>query len=202
MNTDKVPECGRLRPQQSSKGDPSAKFRRAPTDGLAAPKDGRTPSQDFFRQGIPARIESRHETRGTAKEGGGLLLGRLSMPIFFQIISGIFALGAVGLASRNLRRLFTWGSASGMVHRVEEVSGRRGRRLYRPAFKFLTREGREVSVCSEMASSHFVYRVGEPVRVLYDVRDPERAEIASFMRLWFPVVVLLFLAGAFFLAGR
>jgi hypothetical protein len=124
------------------------------------------------------------------------------MATFFQIISGIFTLAAASMAFRSLRRLFTWGSASGTVHRVDEVSGRRGQRLFRPAVRFMTRDGREVSVYSEMASSHFVYHVGDSVEVLYDVRNPERAEIASFIRLWFPAVILLFFAGAFFLISR
>lgn len=124
------------------------------------------------------------------------------METFFQIISGVLTLATAGLAFRSLWRLFTWGSASGTVHRVDEVRGRRGQTLFRPTFRFMTRDGHEVSICSEMASSHLVYRVGASVPVLYDPRDPQRAEIASFMRLWFPVVVLLFLAGAFFLISR
>ena len=128
------------------------------------------------------------------------------MPTVIQMvpmtIGGLFTLAAACVAFRSLRRLFTWGSASGTVHRVDEVSGRQGQRMFRPAVRFMTRDGREVSVLSEVATSHGGYRVGESVRILYDVRDPEHAEIASFMRLWFPVVVLLFFAGVFFFVSR
>ena len=133
-------------------------------------------------------------------------LSRFSMPTVIEIvpmtIGVLFTLAAACAAFRSLRRLFTWGSASGTVHRFDVVSGRQGRRMFRPAVRFMTRDGREVSVLSEVATSHGGYRVGESVRILYDVRDPERAEIASFMRPWLPVVVLLLFAGVFFFLGR
>lgn len=117
-------------------------------------------------------------------------------------IGSLLTLAAGGFAWRSFRRMFTWSSASGTVQRVEEESGRQGQRMFRPAVRFLTRDGREVSFLSEVATSHRGYRVGASVRVWYDAQDPERAEIASFSRLWLPVVALLFFAGAFFLVSR
>ena len=74
--------------------------------------------------------------------------------------------------------------------------------MFRPAVRFSTRDGREFSFLSEVSTSHQGYEVGDAVRVLYDPRDPERAEIRSFLRQWFPVVALLSMAGGIFLLIR
>ena len=128
------------------------------------------------------------------------------MPDLIQIVflgvACLLALAAAALAYRSLRRCFTWGSAYGSVQRLDEVPGRRGQPMFRPVVRFTTRDGRELSFASEMASSYPGYRVGATVRVLYNPLDAESAEIASFVRLWLLPVVLLVFAGVFFYVSR
>ncbi len=117
------------------------------------------------------------------------------------IVGSLLTLAAGGLAFRSVRRC-TWSSAAGTVLRLDEETGRKDEARFRAAVGFTTRDGRETSFYSAVATSHRDYRVGDSVRVLYDPRDPERAEIASFVRLWLlPFVLSLFAAG-FFIASR
>ena len=106
------------------------------------------------------------------------------------------------MAFRSLRRCFTWSSATGAVHRLDEETGRKGQARFRAAVGFTSRDGREISFHSEVATTHRDYRVGDSVRVLYDPRDPEHAEIASFVRLWLLPLVLLLFAAVFFYVSR
>jgi hypothetical protein len=73
---------------------------------------------------------------------------------------------------------------------------------FRAAVGFTTRDGREISFYSEVATTHRDYRVGDSVQVLYDPRDPEHAEIASFVRLWLLPFTLLLFAAVFFYLSR
>ena len=125
------------------------------------------------------------------------------------VVGSLLTLAAGGLAFRSLRRCFTWSSATGTVQRLDEEIDRLGRdtklkgaRRFRAAVGFTTRDGREISFCSEVATSHRDYRVGDSVRVLYDPRDPKRAEIASFVRLWSLPIAFSFFAAVFFYISR
>ena len=119
------------------------------------------------------------------------------------VVGSVLTLAAGGLAFRSLRRCFTWSSATGTVHRLDEETGRKGERRFRAAVGFTARDGREISFCSEVATSHRDYRAGDSVRVMYDPRDPKRAEIASFVRLWLlPIAMSLFAAVFFYVSQR
>jgi len=118
------------------------------------------------------------------------------------IIASLLTLPAGGLAFRSLRRCFTWSSASGTVHRLDEETARQGAARFRAAVGFKTRDGREISFYSKVATTHRGYRAGDSVRVLYDPRAPEHAEIASFVRLWLLPFVLSLFAAVFFYISR
>jgi hypothetical protein len=109
------------------------------------------------------------------------------------IVGSVLALAAGGVGFRSLRRCVTWSAASGKVLRLDEEVSRKGDRRFRPAVEFTSRDGRVISFYSEVATFHRGYRPGTSVRVWYDPRDPEHAEIASFARLW----LLPFSLGAF-----
>ena len=113
------------------------------------------------------------------------------------VIGSVLALAAGGVGFRSLRRCVTWPSATGKVLRLDEVFSRKGEPRFRAAVEFITRDGREVSFHSEVATLHRDYRPGTSVRVLYDPRDPEHAEIASFVRLWLLPFALSAFAAVF-----
>ena len=114
------------------------------------------------------------------------------------VIGSLLTLPAGCLAFRSLHRCFIWSSATGAVHRLDEETGRKMEARFRAAVGFKTRDGREISFYSEVATTHRDYRAGDSVRVLYDPRDPEHAEIASFVRLWLLPFVLSLFAAVFF----
>jgi hypothetical protein len=118
------------------------------------------------------------------------------------VIGSLLTLPAVGLAIRSLRRCLTWSSAKGAVQRLDEVTTRKGEARFRTVVGFTTRDGREISFYSEVTTTHRDYRAGDSVRVLYDPRDPEHAEIASFVRLWLLPFSLSLFAVVFFYISR
>ena len=113
------------------------------------------------------------------------------------VIGSVLTMAAGGLAFRSLRRRVTWSVATGKVLRLDEEMDCEGDTKYRAAVKFTTREGREISFHSKVSTTHRDYRAGTSVRVLYDPRDPEHAEIASFVRLWLLPFTLSVFAAAF-----
>ena len=118
------------------------------------------------------------------------------------VVGSMLTLAGGGLAFRSLRRCFTWSSATGAVHRLDEETGRKREARFRAAVGFTTRDGREISFSSEVATTHRDYRIGDSVQVFYDPRDPEHAEIASFVRLWLLPCALLLFAAAFYYQSR
>jgi hypothetical protein len=118
------------------------------------------------------------------------------------VVGSFLALAACGVAFRSLRRCFTLSSATGTVQRLDEETTRKRETRFRATVGFTTRDGRESSFRSEVATTHRDYRVGDSVRVLYDPRHPEHAEIASFVRLWLLPFVLSFFAAVFFIVSR
>jgi hypothetical protein len=114
------------------------------------------------------------------------------------VIGTVLTMAAGGLAFRSLQRRITWSSATGTVHRLDKEMDCEGDTRYRAAVKFTTRDGREISFHSKVSTTHRDYRAGTSVRVLYDPRDPEHAEIASFVRLWLLPFVLSLFAAVFF----
>ena len=113
------------------------------------------------------------------------------------VVGSLLTLAAGGVAFRSLRRCVTWSSATGKVLRLDDEISRKGEPRFRAAVAFTTRDGREISFHSEVATTHRDYRVGASVRVLYDPRDPEHAEIASFVRLWLLPFALSVFAAVF-----
>ena len=118
------------------------------------------------------------------------------------VAASLLTLAAGGLVFRSLRRCFTWSSATGTVHRLDEETGPKGQARFRAAVGFTTRDGREISFYSEVATTHRDYRIGASVRVLYDPLNPEHAEIASFVRLWLLPFALSVFAVVFFYLSR
>ena len=118
------------------------------------------------------------------------------------VVGSVLTLAGGGLAFRSLRRCFTWSSAKGAVHRLDEETGRKRQTRFRAAVGFTTCDGREILFHSEVATTHRDYRVGDSVRVLYDPQNPKQAEIGSFVRLWLLPLVLLLFAAVFFYVSR
>jgi Protein of unknown function (DUF3592) len=70
-------------------------------------------------------------------------------------------------------------------------------RSRRPVFRFTTKEGRTITVVSNIAQRPSPWTFGDHVRVLYQPSHPENARIDSFAQLWEPQIVLGVVGGAF-----
>jgi hypothetical protein len=83
--------------------------------------------------------------------------------------------------------------AEGRIVDVVYRSARAGERqgTYTSVFRFTTRDGRTLQARASVAGSSARHRVGDPVSVLYDPRDPQEAMVDSFVDRYFLLIVLL-----------
>jgi len=117
----------------------------------------------------------------------------------FTAIGGGALLGAFFLCMRPLRLIRAGGRASGTVVGVEEsYAGRR--KAYNPKVKFTAGDGRSFTFTSRVGGGKRPAD-GETLSVIYDPRQPEEAEIASFGSMWAFPLVLTFFGVPFFLSG-
>lgn len=71
--------------------------------------------------------------------------------------------------------------------------------LYYPVIEFMTRSGRRIRTASRVGSKPAQAKVGEQVTIAYDPQNPEAAEIAGQGGVRIAVLVLVVLAGIFFI---
>ena len=74
--------------------------------------------------------------------------------------------------------------AAGRVARHEVIRSDDGISYYYPVIEFENTRGERVEFRSKDRSSSQPYRIGHPIQVLYDARDPHHAAINSFGSLW------------------
>lgn len=125
------------------------------------------------------------------------------MPLLLKILFPLIGLGLLGGA------FYTWHSTNEFVSGarvaqgtvVDLVSSRSSDSTWAPVVVFRTAEGREVRFRSEVRSSPPSHSVGETVEVLYRPEQPAKAEINSFMSLWFVTMVLGGIGAVFTLLG-
>ncbi len=72
---------------------------------------------------------------------------------------------------------------------------------YFPLFHFRTSDAREIQVRSKAGNNPPAFRVGQSVQVLYDLADPQSAQINSFGQLWLGTLVCFVLGDFFMLFG-
>lgn len=73
--------------------------------------------------------------------------------------------------------------------------------LYYPVVEFALADGQQIRFESQVGSSWPRFRVGQAVEVLYDPRNPQKAQINRFWELWLFPVVFGGLGAVFFLIG-
>lgn len=73
--------------------------------------------------------------------------------------------------------------------------------MYTPVVSFITKEGSKIEITSSVSSNSPSYSVGETVAIIYDPKEPNKADINGFESLWLAVLVVGILGMAFFLVG-
>lgn len=111
----------------------------------------------------------------------------------FLLLVGIgMLLLSVSTALSSLRMVVTWHRATGRIVGHENVEGG-----YVPRVEFLAPDGVTVTFLSGTGRGVRDYQDGDIVNVLYNPVDLEKAEIHTFMRLWFFPLVMGALAALF-----
>jgi hypothetical protein len=113
---------------------------------------------------------------------------------FGILISGIFAIFKVR------RQLAGSAKAMGKVLALGTISGQRGY-LYCPQVEFAIPNGQTFRFQSEVGSQPPAYQVGQPVRVVYQITSPTKAEIDSPANLWFAPGCMLLMGLSFSFLG-
>jgi hypothetical protein len=99
------------------------------------------------------------------------------------------AVEAPGVVTENLRQDSSSSDRSG------------GSWSYYPRIRFRTSDGQEIVFISNTGTSSPVYRVNEPVTVLYDPRQPHHAFIKSFAQVWMLSMILCGVGAVLSLSG-
>ncbi|MBU0578288.1 DUF3592 domain-containing protein [Patescibacteria group bacterium] len=86
-------------------------------------------------------------------------------------------------------------SAPGIVIDME------GYDTYKPIVEFITETGEVITFAGSVSSDPPAYSVGEEVEVLYIPDNPQRAEIKSFLQLWFMPLIMGGIGIIFFGVG-
>lgn len=94
------------------------------------------------------------------------------------VISGIFA------TLKARRQLAGSAKATGKIVDFGRIQGKSGY-LYCPQVVFQIPNGQTVKFQSEVGSQPPAYNIGQQVQVVYQITNPNKAEIDSAMALWF-----------------
>ena len=128
----------------------------------------------------------------------------MGIPIFVGLL--FFVIGIVVLISSIVSILKRRGqianflSATGVVTAFATEMGKSGY-LYYPLVEFKIASGQTIGFQSLMGSSRAGYSVGQQVKVLYDARNPQQAEIDSMVSQWFVPGCLLAMGLMFTIGG-
>jgi Protein of unknown function (DUF3592) len=124
-----------------------------------------------------------------------ILVGLLFILIGFAVvISGIFAMLKVR------RQLAGSAKATGKVFGFGRIQGKSGY-LYCPQVEFQIPNEQTIKFQSETGSQPPAYNVGQQVEVVYQIANPNKAEIDSMMALWFAPGCMLLMGLGFLLMG-
>lgn len=139
-----------------------------------------------------------HVNIRSANRIGGLLSG----PIVLVIGLGILFLGwqwRTFTQNQIATMLLAEGKVVEVVSRTKTSSGERKTYFY-PVVEFRTADGESVRFESSTGSNPSAYRVGDAVKVRYDLQTPQSAVIDSW-ELWLPSSIVIGVGG-FFCADR
>ena len=133
-----------------------------------------------------------------AREEGKMDLTRLlanPLGTYFALASSALLIASAGLFHSRIR-LARGERANGEVIelRGRMLSRPSARRHYMPVVRFQPRHGSPVEFQSRFGGTDPVFSIGEIVPVRYLLDNPEKAEIATPVRLWLAPLVLLGMA--------
>ncbi len=118
--------------------------------------------------------------------------------IFLNLLLGGLFLGGSYIAYNNYQLRTNGASTIGTVIRLEESSSD-GSTTYSPVFQYEV-DGQNYEFESGNSSSPPTHRVGETDTIFYDPANPAKAQIDSFMDMWFAPGMLLCFGGGGVLA--
>jgi len=123
---------------------------------------------------------------------------------FVALFVGVFCVAGAGLVVCGLVWFGRTGRFVAGAKQAEGVVVDRETRFHtdgpvvHPVVRFETRDGRTVTFKEPVGG--FPLKIGRRVRVLYDPRDPRRAKMRTFTKLWmFPAVLVTLGAGFLFM---
>jgi uncharacterized protein DUF3592 len=119
--------------------------------------------------------------------------------LFFVIGVVVLISGAVSVLKVR-SRITSSLSADGLVTAFATGMGRSGY-LYYPLVQFKTPSGQTISFQSSVGNSRPGYSIGQQVKVLYDARNPQQAEIDDSSSLWLVPGCMLAMGLAFTILG-
>ena len=119
--------------------------------------------------------------------------------LFFVIGIGIVIASVASFLKRR-RQVANSLSSDGLVTAFATEMGRRGH-LYYPLVQFKTTSGEVISFQSSVGASRAGYSIGQQVKVLYDGRNPQEAEIDALTSLWLVPGCTLAMGLAFTVGG-
>ncbi|EEF60468.1 DUF3592 domain-containing protein [Pedosphaera parvula] len=116
--------------------------------------------------------------------------------VVFSLIGLVCLFFSFCLFRGAFRKRNGWKSAPGIVVGYVE-SIRDGQRHYRSQVQFTAKGGNPVVITSNIGSNTHLNRIGDQVKVLYDLNNPAQGVIKSFSTLYMPGIVLAFIAVCF-----
>lgn len=120
--------------------------------------------------------------------------------LLFFVIGVAILIGSIVSILKTHRRVANSLSADGLVTAFATEMGRSGY-LYYPQVQFKIPSGQTISFQSSVGTSRPGYSVGQQVKVLYDARNPQEAEIDALSSLWLVPGCMLAMGLAFTILG-
>jgi hypothetical protein len=120
--------------------------------------------------------------------------------LLFFVIGIVVLIGGIISVVKQRRQMADSLSAVGLITGLATEMGKSGH-LYYPLVQFKTASGQALSFQSAVGSSPAGYSVGQQVKVLYDSRNPQQAEIDSMVSQWFVPGCMLAMGLMFTLGG-
>ena len=128
----------------------------------------------------------------------------MGIPIFvgllFFVIGVVILISSVVSILKTRSRIANSRSADALVTGFATEMGRSGY-LYYPLVQFKIPSGQTISFQSSVGKSRAGYSIGQQVKVLYDARSPQTAEIDALSSLWLVPGCMLAMGLAFTILG-
>jgi hypothetical protein len=120
--------------------------------------------------------------------------------LLFFVIGIVTLISGIVSAFKTRSRIANSISADGLVTTFATGMGKSGY-LYYPLVQFKIPSGQVISFQSSVGSSRAGYSVGQQVKVLYDARKPQEAEIDNLSSVWLVPGCMLAMGLAFTIGG-